>query len=356
MTCFWATTAWLKTLCVLECCPDVWPFPLYPSLYFLCTTWACLATNFFFLQCINFHFVSGLYWFGLLGLVILWSVALQYRLKHQLCCLCLLGSIATACRDPGTPMNSTRSGEGKEPGDAMTFLCDPGYELQGESRITCIQVENRYYWQPSPPTCIGEIFQFAELPPKTPFGNLRCASFQEFHTCQGTEECHKVQPETNLALLGPRKTLLIINLVDRNIRSSAQSAFRRRRMSYDWKTADIPQSAAVCKTIGQKKCFKLFYFPNSEWWMCCSFFFFFFFFPFFSPFTILTKQGSMWIWYDLIWHVLSCMLVRGVKMDSAPINKPGSNNWSVGNKWTPTGFRGYFAIQSIAMHFKHLIY
>ncbi|TSK20132.1 CUB and sushi domain-containing protein 3 [Bagarius yarrelli] len=64
-------------------------------------------------------------------------------------------SVATACRDPGTPMNGTRSGEGKEPGDTMTFVCDPGYELQGESRITCIQVENRYYWQPSPPTCIA---------------------------------------------------------------------------------------------------------------------------------------------------------------------------------------------------------
>ena len=33
--------------------------------------------------------------------------------------------------------------------------CDPGYELQGEERITCIQVENRYFWQPSPPVCIG---------------------------------------------------------------------------------------------------------------------------------------------------------------------------------------------------------
>ncbi|XP_072548530.1 CUB and sushi domain-containing protein 3 isoform X2 [Salminus brasiliensis] len=64
-------------------------------------------------------------------------------------------SVATACRDPGTPMNGTRSGEGKEPGDSVTFVCDPGYELQGEPRITCIQVENRFYWQPSPPTCIA---------------------------------------------------------------------------------------------------------------------------------------------------------------------------------------------------------
>ncbi|KAK0145627.1 CUB and sushi domain-containing protein 3 [Merluccius polli] len=64
-------------------------------------------------------------------------------------------SLATACRDPGMPMNGSRNGEGREPGDSVTFSCDPGYELQGESRITCIQVENRYYWQPSPPSCIA---------------------------------------------------------------------------------------------------------------------------------------------------------------------------------------------------------
>ena len=71
-------------------------------------------------------------------------------------CVCPSGSLATACRDPGIPMNGSRNGEGREPGDSVTFSCDPGYDLQGESRITCIQVENRYYWQPSPPSCIGE--------------------------------------------------------------------------------------------------------------------------------------------------------------------------------------------------------
>ncbi|XP_049586360.1 CUB and sushi domain-containing protein 3 isoform X3 [Syngnathus scovelli] len=64
-------------------------------------------------------------------------------------------SLATACRDPGVPMNGSRVGEGREPGDSVTFSCDSGYELQGESKITCIQVENRYYWQPSPPSCIA---------------------------------------------------------------------------------------------------------------------------------------------------------------------------------------------------------
>uniref|UniRef100_A0A8C6QR27 CUB and Sushi multiple domains 3 n=1 Tax=Nannospalax galili TaxID=1026970 RepID=A0A8C6QR27_NANGA len=64
-------------------------------------------------------------------------------------------SVATACRDPGVPMNGTRNGDGREPGDTVIFQCDPGYELQGLERITCIQVENRYFWQPSPPVCIA---------------------------------------------------------------------------------------------------------------------------------------------------------------------------------------------------------
>ncbi|KAM6972968.1 CUB and sushi domain-containing protein 3-like [Aplochiton taeniatus] len=64
-------------------------------------------------------------------------------------------SVATACRDPGVPMNGSRSGDGREPGDTVTFLCDPGYDLQGDEKITCIQVDNRYYWQPSPPVCIA---------------------------------------------------------------------------------------------------------------------------------------------------------------------------------------------------------
>ncbi|XP_060679965.1 CUB and sushi domain-containing protein 3 [Hemiscyllium ocellatum] len=64
-------------------------------------------------------------------------------------------SVATACRDPGVPMNGSRNGDGRDPGDTVIFQCEPGYELQGEEKIACIQVENRYFWQPSPPVCIA---------------------------------------------------------------------------------------------------------------------------------------------------------------------------------------------------------
>lgn len=62
---------------------------------------------------------------------------------------------ATTCNDPGVPVNGSRYGDSKEPGDSMTFQCDPGYQLQGQDTITCVRMENRFYWQPDPPTCVG---------------------------------------------------------------------------------------------------------------------------------------------------------------------------------------------------------
>lgn len=62
---------------------------------------------------------------------------------------------ATTCNDPGIPVNGSRYGDSKEPGDSMTFQCDPGYQLQGQDTITCVRMDNRFYWQPDPPTCIG---------------------------------------------------------------------------------------------------------------------------------------------------------------------------------------------------------
>ncbi|XP_023687916.2 CUB and sushi domain-containing protein 2 isoform X1 [Paramormyrops kingsleyae] len=62
-------------------------------------------------------------------------------------------STATSCNDPGTPTNGTRSGDSREPGDHVLFQCDPGYVLQGANKITCTEINSRFFWQPDPPTC-----------------------------------------------------------------------------------------------------------------------------------------------------------------------------------------------------------
>ncbi|XP_051688009.2 CUB and sushi domain-containing protein 2 isoform X6 [Oryctolagus cuniculus] len=64
-------------------------------------------------------------------------------------------STATSCNDPGVPQNGSRSGDSWEAGDSTVFQCDPGYVLQGSASISCVRIENRFFWQPSPPTCIA---------------------------------------------------------------------------------------------------------------------------------------------------------------------------------------------------------
>lgn len=55
------------------------------------------------------------------------------------------------------PTNGTRSGDSREPGDHVAFQCDPGYILQGANRITCTEINGRFFWQPDPPTCTGTL-------------------------------------------------------------------------------------------------------------------------------------------------------------------------------------------------------
>ncbi|XP_075718053.1 CUB and sushi domain-containing protein 1 [Rhinoderma darwinii] len=64
-------------------------------------------------------------------------------------------SVASTCNDPGIPQNGTRYGDTREPGDTVNFQCDAGYQLQGQTKITCVQLNNRFFWQPDPPTCIA---------------------------------------------------------------------------------------------------------------------------------------------------------------------------------------------------------
>lgn len=73
-------------------------------------------------------------------------------------------TVAMTCNDPGTPQNGTRYGDSREPGDTISFQCDPGYKIQGVSEITCVQLNSRFFWQPDPPTCIGEIWLHCVLP------------------------------------------------------------------------------------------------------------------------------------------------------------------------------------------------
>lgn len=74
---------------------------------------------------------------------------------HFLFCFLVPVSTATSCNDPGVPQNGSRSGNSWEAGDSTVFQCDPGYALQGSAEISCVRIENRFFWQPSPPTCIG---------------------------------------------------------------------------------------------------------------------------------------------------------------------------------------------------------
>ncbi|KAF5922481.1 hypothetical protein HPG69_009527 [Diceros bicornis minor] len=78
-------------------------------------------------------------------------------------CPFFVASIASTCNDPGMPQNGTRYGDSREPGDTITFQCDPGYQLQGQAKITCVQLNNRFFWQPDPPTCIGIMQQKIEI-------------------------------------------------------------------------------------------------------------------------------------------------------------------------------------------------
>lgn len=75
----------------------------------------------------------------------------KYTLFHDF----FAASVASTCNDPGTPQNGSRYGDSREPGDTITFQCDPGYQLQGQDKITCVQLNNRFFWQPDAPTCIG---------------------------------------------------------------------------------------------------------------------------------------------------------------------------------------------------------
>lgn len=86
---------------------------------------------------------------------------------HPFFCSLPSVSTATSCNDPGVPQNGSRSGDSWEAGDTTVFQCDPGYALQGSAEISCVKIHNRFFWQPSPPTCIGTEQPPTSAPPSS---------------------------------------------------------------------------------------------------------------------------------------------------------------------------------------------
>ncbi len=84
------------------------------------------------------------------------STALSYAI-----CLVFLSRIAKlreACFDPGSVMNGTRLGGDYKLGSTVTFHCDPGYQLQGYSSLTCVMGgTNRPEWNRALPSCQGTL-------------------------------------------------------------------------------------------------------------------------------------------------------------------------------------------------------
>lgn len=62
-----------------------------------------------------------------------------------------------ACFDPGSVMNGTRLGTDYKLGSSLTFHCEPGYQLQGYSTLTCVMGNtNRPEWNRALPSCQGD--------------------------------------------------------------------------------------------------------------------------------------------------------------------------------------------------------
>lgn len=114
-------------------------------------------------------------------------------------------STATSCNDPGIPQNGSRSGDSWEAGDSTVFQCDPGYALQGSTEISCVKIDNRFFWQPSPPTCIGTKQLQGEscplVPPlvcSRPCGLSGSCIWRQAGSIRAAESCRK--PKVYIAL------------------------------------------------------------------------------------------------------------------------------------------------------------
>lgn len=68
-----------------------------------------------------------------------------------------VAKLREACFDPGSVMNGSRLGSDYKLGSTVTFHCEPGYQLQGYSTLTCVMGQNnRPEWNRALPDCQGD--------------------------------------------------------------------------------------------------------------------------------------------------------------------------------------------------------
>ena len=60
-----------------------------------------------------------------------------------------------SCGDPGNPPNGAKSGNTYTFDSVVSFSCDEGYTLSGESTIKCVASGNSVSWNAPIPTCTG---------------------------------------------------------------------------------------------------------------------------------------------------------------------------------------------------------
>lgn len=62
-----------------------------------------------------------------------------------------------SCFEPGPVQNGTRVGTDLKLGSTITFYCDSGYIIEGDSTLTCIMGgDGKPSWNKPRPTCIGK--------------------------------------------------------------------------------------------------------------------------------------------------------------------------------------------------------
>ena len=68
----------------------------------------------------------------------------------------LRSSFLASCKDPGVPLNGSRTGDNFEQGETVSFSCNRGYTLIGRKVIRC----HKRVWSSSLPQCKSKWLSF----------------------------------------------------------------------------------------------------------------------------------------------------------------------------------------------------